>query len=157
MPLKSGRETKKEKAFKREMVALDDPVRAARLAGYVNPYSAAQELMNRPQIAGDILREQNERLTTVLLPKATNRLEKILDDDTAGARAHIAAAKLVYDNTLRAGDNSNGKEPHEMTADELAERIARLRQQQADIAHGAKDVTPPEDGEQGENTGDAFG
>lgn len=126
---------------------------AARIAGYAAPSVAAAQLAQRPAVVSEVKRMQTERLNNDLLPLAVDRIEKILKSDKANPRDHIAAAKLVFDNTIKAGDGANEKEPHEMTADELAERISRLRQEQDAIANGAKDITP----EQDENKGDAFG
>ena len=153
MPSKRGTLTPKERAYVAKAAQVGEGEAAAHMAGYKFPAQAAQQLAQRPAVVSEVKRLQSERLNNDLLPLAVDRIEKILKSDKANPRDHIAAAKLVFDNTIKAGDGANEKEPHEMTADELAERISRLRQEQDAIANGAKDVTP----EQDENKGDAFG
>lgn len=153
MPIKSGKQTSKERAFIEHAVALGDPVAAARLAGYAQPSAAAVQNMQRPAVVSEVKRRQEERMTNELLPAAVDLLHHVLTDATENTRNRIAAAKIVVDRTIGAQMDGNAKEPHEMTADELAERMAQLRQQQAALADQARDVTPPDEGQDS----DAFG
>lgn len=156
MPRKSGKATARERRFVETMAASGDPVYSAHKAGYASPASAAVQLPQRPAIAAAIRAKELARVTNDLLPLATDRVEQILNDPKENSRVVLAAAKMVWDRSFGDQGAGDGKEPHEMTADELQERIARLRDQQRAIADGAKDVTPA-NSEQKENTDAAFG
>ena len=155
MPRKSGKATARERVFVDTMAASGDPVYSAHKAGYASPASAAVQLPQRPAIAAAIKAKEHARVTNDLLPLATDRVEQILNDPKENSRVVLAAAKMVWDRAFGEQGASEGKEPHEMTADELQERIARLRDQQRAIAEDAKDVTP--ETEQDENKDGAFG
>ena len=142
MPLKSGKLTNRERAFVGRCVEAGDPVAAARAVGYAQPAAAANQLMARPAVAEEVRKREAERITNDLLPLAVERVERVLRDDKAEYRHVLAAAKLVWDRALGAENGQIQKEPHEMTADELAARITRLRQRQAELAGAAIDVTP---------------
>ena len=155
MPLKSGKLTAKERVYRDAVIASGDPVYAAKEAKFAHPHVAASKLQANPAVQAAIKVKEQERLTNVLLPLATDRVEKILRDEKENSRVVLQAAKMVWDRTLGENDGDKGKEPHEMTADELQERIARLRDQQRAIAEDAKDVTPK--AEHDENKDGAFG
>lgn len=142
MPSQTGRMTAKERTFIDKRVALGDDVAAAQAAGYAYPHQAAKQLNERPAIAAEVRKREAERITNDLLPLAVDRVERILRDDKAEMRHVLTAAKMVWDRSLGAEAGALQKEPHEMTADELAERVAQLRQRQAEIAGEARDVTP---------------
>lgn len=135
--------TRQEARFAEAVVSTNNPVFAASAAGYAQPPSAATKLMARPTVIAEIRRVESERLFGQLLPAALDLLQRVLTDDKENSRTRVAAAKIVLDRTLGAADlAADAKEPHEMTADELAARILRLRQRQAELAEGARDVTP---------------
>lgn len=137
--------TKQEKVFAEAYADSGNGCLAAQAAGYAVPRTAASKLLARPLVVAEVRRIQTERLNNELLPAAIGLLQRVLTDETEQTRNRIAAAKIVLDRTLGAADAAaDAKEPHEMTADELAARIARLRQRQAEIAGAAQDVTPPQ-------------
>ncbi|AUQ95960.1 hypothetical protein PhaeoP66_03218 [Phaeobacter inhibens] len=156
MPRKSGKRTGRERVFVEHMAASGDAVYSATQAGYAHPPSAAVQLSQRPAIAAAIKRKELDRVTNDLLPLATDRVEKILKDPKENSRVVLAAAKLVWDRSFGGQDGDGSKEPHEMTADELQNRIAQLRDIQTALANGAKDITPPEAGQDAPESG-AFG
>jgi hypothetical protein len=155
MPRKSGKATARERVFVDTMAASGDPVYSAHKAQYSHPPSAAVQLMKRPAVVAAVKQRELARVTDELLPLATDRVEQILRDPKENSRVVLQAAKMVWDRTLGDPDSDKGKEPHEMSADELQERISRLRDQQAAIAEQARDVTP--EPEQDENSDGAFG
>ena len=135
--------TAQEQVFAAAFADTQNGTIAAQVAGYAVPRTAAPKLLARPLVLAEIKRREAERLHGELLPAAINLLHKVLTDETEQTRNRIAAAKIVVDRTLGAADAAaDAKEPHEMTADELAARIARLRQRQAELAGAAIDVTP---------------
>lgn len=144
--------TDQEKRFAEAYALTGDVQLAAREAGYAHPKNAGKYLA-RPIVQAEIRRVQTERLYSDLLPAAIGLLAQVINDQTENTRNRITAAKIVLDRTLGAADAAaDAKEPHEMTADELAARIARLRQRQAELADAARDITPaapPEPDEEG--------
>lgn len=151
---RSSQQSEQEVTFAQVYATTGDKLYAAAQAGYTQPRVAAHRLLARPLVQAEIKRQQTERLFSQVLPVAIEVLHKILADDTENSRNRIAAAKIVLDRTLGAADAAaDAKEPHEMTADELAARIARLRQRQAELADAARDVTPPAADETDEDGG----
>ena len=68
------------------------------------------------------------------VPKAYSALVRVLDDPKASSTALASAARTVLDiaGMTKPSDDSAQKEPHEMTAGELAERIRQIRSAQRD-------------------------
>jgi hypothetical protein len=138
--------SQQEKTFAEAWAKSGDPQLAAKVAEYATPRTAIPRLVERPCVLAEVRRIQTERLYGDLLPAAIGLLHKVLLDDAENTRNRITAAKIVMDRTLGAADAAaDAKEPHEMTADELAGRIARLRQRQLELAGQAVDVTPAEE------------
>ena len=142
-PGRPAKATPPERVFAERYAATGDAVYSAAKAGWAHPPSAATRALQRPAVIAEVRRVQAERLNDELLPAAIDLLHRVITDETEQTRNRIAAAKIVVDRTLGAADAAaDAKEPHEMTADELAARIARLRQRQAELAGAAIDVTP---------------
>lgn len=151
MPIKNGRKTHKERVFIDKMARTGDKSYAAAAAGYTKPAKEAARNLAKPAVAAAIERKHNDMLFNEILPLALEVHKKILGDDATPAGARVQAVKLAYDRTIGADDPAGGnKEPHEMTADELAEAIKRLEAQAASVA---RDITPPR--ETDETTPDA--
>ncbi|CAK7259110.1 MULTISPECIES: hypothetical protein [unclassified Shinella] len=87
---------------------------------------AVDKAMQRPAVLNEIARIQTEKLFSELLPLAVRVHAEILADPKAPAGARVQAVKLAYDRTLGAQDGAQAKEPHEMTAEEIAEAIGKL-------------------------------
>ena len=126
MPLKDGKLTKSEQAFSREFAATGDAKYAAKQAGYGSPQPRSSELLQKPAIQAEIGRIQLEKLFSEILPLAVRVHAEILADPKAPAGARVQAVKLAYDRTLGAQDGAQAKEPHEMTAEEIADAIGKL-------------------------------
>ena len=145
MPLKSGRLTVKERVFIQAMASTNDKTYAATKAGYsvpeINGHKKAKAL------ATEIRAEQMRRIEEELLPLAVDVHVQLLLDKATPAGAKVSAVKLAYDATiLKAGDAPGGKEPHEMTAEELAERIAAMQREKANRAMPVIDQEPDDSG-----------
>ena len=95
-----------------------------------------------------VRRAQMARLNNDLLPAALNLIETVILDEKETTRNRLTAAKIVVDRTIgMVQDGAETKEPHEMTAAELQERIERLRREQSDRAKPVLDhEQPPEAG-----------
>ena len=101
---------------------------------------------NNPALMETTRRAQLARLNNDLLPAALNLIEKVILDDKETTRNRLTAAKIVVDRTLgMVQDGAETKEPHEMTAAELQERIERLRREQSDRAKPVIDAEPASD------------
>ncbi len=133
MPYKNGTNTPQEKAFIVAMAATGDPVESARRAGYAHPGARAHDLMNRPKIGAEVAKMQMERITGELLPLAVDALKRLLINPKTPAGAVVQAAKVVMDRSF-GEDGKDGKAPHEMTGDELARALDRLRHEAVDRA-----------------------
>lgn len=126
MPVKSGKLTGKEKAFARNMAMTGDKVLSAQRAGYSTPSVRGYETAARPLVQAEIAREQTKLLFEISLPIAVRTLNEIMCDSKAPAGARVQATKVVLDRTLGANDALQGKEPHEMTPEELSKAIDEL-------------------------------
>lgn len=142
LPLKSGKQTGRERVFVERMAATNDKRYAAEAAGWAFPAIAANKALARPAIAAEIRAAQLARLNNELLPLAINVLQDVLTSTTSTERGKIMAAKIVIDKTTGADEAAEAKEPHEMTADELQRRIDQLRREAAERARPVLDVEP---------------
>lgn len=135
-----------ERKFAAAYAGTADKDYAATIAGYSRPTADGLRALARPMVAAEVKRIQTERLHNELLPAAIDLLHSILTDAKENSRTRVAAAKIVLDRTLGAADAAlDAKEPHEMTAAELADRLARLRRRQAELAGVVDDAETVDD------------
>ena len=148
MPIKGGRRTDKEALFIGHLASTGDATFAAVRAGYKDPQVQGWQKAHNPAIADAVRREQVARLTGDLLPRSLDLLDRVLTDDKETPRNRLTAAQLVLRYTVgQTADGAETKEPHEMTAAELQERIERLRREQSDRARPViEHEQPPEQG-----------
>ena len=128
MVKKPPRLTRKQSIFAQRMAQGQPVSEASKMAGYSNHVGGVLAVQT-PHVQAEIARIQTERLFNEVLPLAIQVHIDVLTNPATPAGARVQAVKLAYDRT-RAGDATNAtKEPHEMTADELARAIddARLR------------------------------
>ena len=143
MPSKDGYLTTQEATFAGFMAATGDATYSAAKAGYSKPVIQGWQKANNPALMETVRRAQLARLNNDLLPAALNLIEKVILDDTETTRNRLTAAKIVVDRTLgMAQDGADAKEPHEMTAAELQERIDRMRREQSERARPILDADP---------------
>lgn len=126
MPIKGGKMTANERKVAEAFAATGDAKYAAFAAGMSPVSGGAQRALQRPAVAAEVTRIQTEKLFSELLPLAVKVHAEILADPKAPAGARVQAVKLAYDRTLGAQDGAQAKEPHEMTAEEIAEAIGKL-------------------------------
>ena len=131
MPKKTGELTQQEITFADAYALTGDRKLAGTLAGYKAPAVSACQALQRPDVQSRVLAVQTERINNTLLPLAVGALERILTDPKSPAGAQVQAAKLVLDRALGDGSAAHDKAPHEMTGDELARQLERLRQEAA--------------------------
>lgn len=134
-----------------------------RYAGYAAGVSAisgtTNKALQRPAVQAEVARIQQERLFNEALPAAVQCLISIIGDSKAPAGARVQASKVVFDRTLGLDEALKGKEPHEMTPEELAKAIDALERVAAERARQVSPVVDVEpetiDEEEGEK--DVFG
>lgn len=141
--------TPREKVFAAGFAAHGDAALAAQTAGYAHPGVQGAKVAKRPEVAEAVRVIQARRLHNNVLPLAVDRLERILQDDAHKAADHISAAKVVLSYTLGKDAPGQDKAPEDMTADELAQRMAALRARQLELSEGAQVIEgtaskPPE-------------
>lgn len=132
MPLKNGRMTPQERAVANTMALTGDQQAAALRSGL--SLSGTRQALMRPAVQAEIARKHQEMLFSDILPLAVAAHKRILTDPKAPAGAVVQAVKLAYDRTLGSEEAGMGKEPHEMTPEELGEAIATLSRIAADRA-----------------------
>ncbi len=137
MPLRSGALTPIERNIAETMAELGD-VQLVSVKLSVSDRTIRYALQ-RPEVQALIAAQQRALVVTELLPLANKAMRQVLESDRTPAAARVAAAKLVYDRAWGADAAAAGKQPHEMSRDELGAAIARL---EAAAAERAKDVTP---------------
>jgi len=134
MPLKNGHMTPSERAFTQNYAKTGDQAYSAAQAGYGSPHMRGSQLLQKPAIQAEIARQQQEILFREALPAAVNCLISIVKDARAAAGARVQASKVILDRTLGHDDATGGKEPHEMTPEELAKAIDNLERIAAEKA-----------------------
>lgn len=139
MPLKDGKMTKQERAFAATFAVTGDKTYSATVAGYGSPRVRGHDVAQRPAVQAEIARQQQEILFSQALPAAVKCLIDIAGDVKAPAGARVQASKVILDRTLGLDEALKGKEPHEMTPEELAKAIDALERV---AAERARQVTP---------------
>jgi phage terminase small subunit len=145
MPIKTGALTAQEEAFVAALASSGDPVYAFKAAGYKGRRNLAA-VLKRPAVQAAVIAAQQARLVNEALPAAVSCILEIIRNPKAPAAARVQAAKLTFDRVLPQHSDGSGKEPHEMTPEELAAAIDKLES----IAAGkARTIEPPPASEPG--------
>lgn len=134
LPDLKGRLGSQETVFVKVFAETGDKLAAAKAAGYSQPRTAASKALSRPGVQAEIAKRQQEILFSEILPLAVQVHKQILADDRTPAGARVQAVKLAYDRTFGAQEGAQAKEPHEMTADELAKMIEQLEREASNRA-----------------------
>jgi len=127
-----------EKSFIRHMVATGDKTYSATKAGYSYPEEMGRQVAARPAVQAEIAAMQTAILFEKGLPAAVGLLIRNVTDPKVAPGAANQAAKIILDNTLGRDGNGDRREPHEMSGDELAREIERLKRE---VSERAKPVT----------------
>jgi phage terminase small subunit len=127
MPKRNGVLTPQERIMSQTYAKTGDKGYTAYVAGVSPTSNAVGKALQRPAIQAEIARQQQEILFNTALPAAVNCLISIVNDARAAAGARVQASKVILDRTLGMDDAGAGKEPHEMTAEELAKAIAEAK------------------------------
>lgn len=141
MPYKAGRLTPMEREFVKHFAATNDGRYAAQRAGYGSPSVRGAELAHKPDIVAAARAKALEDLAGTILPLAVARHIEILKKAPIGQPLN-QAIKLAYQYGIGDGASRPTKEPHEMTAEELAEAISTLKRAAADKAKPVIDAEP---------------
>jgi phage terminase small subunit len=127
MPLKNGHLTSQERRFADAMAATGDKTYAATKAGYKHPHVVGHIVAAKPAMQAEIAKRELARLFEEGLPAAVNHLVECVRDAKAPHNAKNMAAKIILDRTLGQQDAFKGRDPHEMTPDEIARAIEEFK------------------------------
>ena len=131
MPAKDGDWTRQERIFAREMAKTQNPVLAAKVAGYAHPAVAASKLQRREPIMQTVRAQVAARVETMLVPLAMATFEEVLKPKNAEkypARVRVDAADKVLKHYRSTRPEDEGeKELHELTAAEHRARYEAER------------------------------
>lgn len=111
-----------------------EPNKAAAMAGYAEPRSAAHDNMALTHVRDEIARIQADRLWNEALPLAVNVILSVLKDEKAKAADRLRASNMVLDRTIGAHGAGNEKPLEEMTLEELQKRIEMAEAARAEEA-----------------------
>jgi hypothetical protein len=92
-------------------------------------------------VAAEVARIQMERLTNEILPLAVDVHCRLLKDPRTPGGVLVQAVKLAYERALGSGA-MEGKEPHEMTADEIATALQALKREASNRAKPVIESAP---------------
>lgn len=141
MRRREGHLTPQERKFVEALASTGNRQFALKAAGYKGENNAAQ-VANRPQVQAAIIATQVARLTDEALPLAVQTVVSVMKNEKAPAAARIQAAREVFNRVLPSEKGPEGKEPHEMTPEELAAAIDRLESAAAAKARPAAPAKP---------------
>lgn len=136
MPRKDGSLTIFEERFLEHFSKFEDRRAAEKHAGLRE--NGGYEVLARPEILRQITARQSAILAAEGAPIAVRTLVSIMESKRAPASARVQAAKIVLDRAMPNEEAGREKQLHEMTPEEIAERIARL---EGMAAARARDVT----------------
>jgi phage terminase small subunit len=128
LPKKGGTLTPQERVLAKNYAVTGNRAYSGQMAGFSDTSGAASKALARPQVQAEIRKQQLELLFSQVLPLAVKVHMEIIGDPKAPAGARVQAVKLAYDRTLGQQEGQEGKEPHEMTSEEIAKAIAQLEQ-----------------------------
>ena len=143
MPLKSGRLTRQELAFVDVMAATGDPTYSAARAGYGSPQPRGSQNMANPAIQAAVKEKQHATLVGELLPKATLALSRALDVQVPTG-VTMKAVDIVFKRAYGEEPGGIGKAPSEMSPQELAEALDKLKRELSERATPIIDAEPIE-------------
>lgn len=126
MPRKGDQITYAEQRIADVMAGKVNRTYLAAAAGVSPTSGAVDKALARPAVQEEIRRQQVARLFQEALPAAVQCLVSIMTDAKAPAGARVQASKVVLDRTLGDKDEGQRKEPHEMSAEEIAKAIDEL-------------------------------
>ena len=142
MPLKSGRMTRKELAFKEHMARHGDSEYAAARAGYAHPQAAAQQLMAKPAMQAAVKDREHDIWVTELMPLATSKLRQALTDNAVPWGSVMKAVEMVRKAVYGEDAGGIGKSPSEMSPDELSAALDKLKRELSERATPIVEIEP---------------
>ena len=152
---RNGDLTPQEKTFVKHAAATGSLAYAGYRAGYADPDKSAYRVVARPEVANAIRAEQVKRLEKDALALAVDFIISTLQDDKAAPKIRLEAAKVTLSYTLGRNAEAAEKAPEDMTAEEIAARLAELRAKQERFLQAIPEAEVVED--QPDDNGDIFG
>lgn len=134
MPDKVGRLSDRERTFIDAMVRTNDPVQAAKVAGYAQPSSRGGEVANRPEIIARVQEAVAFKLKTRGAEVGVGVLLEIAEDKKSPAASRVMAARELVKLSGVADDVEGADKPlSSMTRAELVARAEQARQVLAEL------------------------
>ena len=145
MPDKKGRLTGMEAAFAKYYGQTGDASYSAAKAGYSAPVVVGSQKKSDPRIAAAAREAARQLLRTEGAEVGVRVLIEIAGDAKQPAGARVQAADKLVRHAGLSAETNDGKEPHEMTGDEIARAIAELERIASDRAKPVIEVeaNPP--------------
>ena len=137
MPKHNGKMTRMELSFSEHMARTNDSTLAAKRAGYAHPESAGAHIMARPAVQAAIKERERDILVTELLPLAGKAIRDALTLEGVPWGAKMKAVDIVHKQAYGEDASGSGKAPSEMTPDELAAALDKLKSELADRSRPA--------------------
>jgi hypothetical protein len=119
------------------MARHSDSTVAAKRAGYAQPEIAGGVIMSKPAMQAAVKERERSVLITELLPLANKALRGALMDAGVPWGAKMKAVDIVHKQAFGEHEGGSGKAPSEMTPDELAGALDRLKSELAERARPA--------------------
>lgn len=118
--------TPMQRTFSRHMADTGDATYAAAKAGYAHPSVRGAENKSDPTVAAEVRRLARDRLRTEGAEVGVRVLIEIASDVKQPAGARVQAADKLVRHAGLSAEGSDGIEPHEMTAEQIARAIGEL-------------------------------
>lgn len=125
-----------QRAFVEVMAATNDATYAAQRAGYAQPQPRGSQNMANPAIQAAVREKEHHTLVADLLPKATRALSRALDTQNPTG-VTMKAVEIVMKRAYGEEAGGIGKAPSEMSPDELAAALDKLKSELADRSRPA--------------------
>lgn len=130
-----------EKAFAARYAATGDALYAAEKAGYASVSAQAHKLLQRPNVQGEVRRQQMQRIENEAVPAAVNLLIHVVNDVKEATRNRLTAAQIILKTAESMKEGASETPLQEKSAAELR---AMLDVVETRLAELAVDVTPGE-------------
>ncbi len=137
--------TIKERQFAKHFAATGDATYSAAKAGYAAPQQSGSNNANNEAVIAESRRINARLLATNVLQLAVTRHEALLRDPLTSGPTLVRAIDLAYKYGLKPAEGEQAKEPHEMTAEELARARDRLLGELAARSKPVLDLAPAGD------------
>jgi hypothetical protein len=143
MPIKGGKLTPQERLFAKHYAESGSGVFAAEKAGYAQSGASASKNLAKPAVVEEARRIALDFMAREIIPAATKRHLKILQDDNTPPGAHNKAIEIAYKYGLVDRAEISDKAPSELSAAEISVQLAGLEAVKQRLLREASDRANP--------------